>query len=105
MKKHAIIFSLIFTVFVFASCGLKGGTIEVKNDSTYTASIVVNKGSVPVTDLKKADPGKTVTFSIVEDGTYIIDAAFFSGTTPKGHGSGTAVLSGGTTKTVTVKPD
>ena len=78
----------------------------MKNDSTLTASIVVHKGAVPVTTAETAAPGKKVTFSIDEDGTYNVVAAFFSGTTPKGSDSKDGiVLSGGTTKTVNVKPD
>jgi hypothetical protein len=106
MKRCAVIFSLIFTVLAFASCAVKGGTIEVTNGSDFTASIVIHKGAVPVTTAETAAPGKKVTFSIDEDGTYNVEAAFFSGSASIGHKTqGGIVLSGGTTKTVNVKPE
>ena len=102
MKKYAVIFGLVFMALVFASCALKGGTIEVINNSAYTASIAVYKGLVQVTALETAAPGKKVIFSIDEDGSYTINAIFSSN--PIGHGSGEAVLLGGNKVTVNVKP-
>ena len=106
MKKYAVIIGLVFTSLVFASCGLKGGTIEVINDSAYNASIAVYQGITPVTETKTAAPGKKATFSIEENGTYNVVANFLSGSgfkdTKRIDG---IVLSGGMTKTVPVKPD
>jgi len=104
MKKYAII-GLVLTALVFASCKLeKGGTIEVINDhSTYDASIAVYQGLLKLTEDKTATPGGNVTFYIEEDGTYIVNAVFYSGSTLD-HGSGKAVLSGGNKVTVHVEP-
>ena len=102
MKKYAII-GLVFAALVFASCALKGGTIEVTNGSAdFDASIAVYKGLVLVTDFQTATPGKKVTFSIEEDGAYTVNAIFSS--TPPGHGSGEAVLLGGNKVKVSVTP-
>jgi hypothetical protein len=105
MKKHLIFLSLVLAAFTFASCAVKGGTIEVKNGSNLEAYIAVYKGIVQVTASEKAAPGNKVTFSIDEDGTYIINALFHNdGTDDLYHGSGEAVLIGGNKVSVTVKP-
>ena len=106
MKKCAFI-ALVFTTLVFVSCKLeKGGTIEVINDhGTYNASIAIYQGLLKVTEDKTATPGGNVTFYIEEDGTYIVNAVFNSGSTLVGHGSGKAVLSGGNRETVRVRPN
>ena len=101
MRKYAVI-GLVFAALVFSSCMLKGGIIEVTNGSTYDASIAVYKGLVQVTGFQTATPGKKVTFSIEEDGAYIVNAIFSSN--PKGHGSEEAVLLGGNKVTVKVTP-
>jgi len=102
MKKYAII-GLVFAALAFATCKLeKGGTIEVTNGSTYEASIAVYKELVQVTDFRTAAPGGKVTFTIDEDGTYIVNAIFSSN--PKGHGDKKAVLSGGNKVSVSVTP-
>jgi len=105
MKKYAII-ALVFTTLVFASCKLeKGGTIEVINDhSTYDASIAIYQGLLKLTEDKTATPGGNVTFYIEEDGTYTVNAIFYSGSTLD-RGSGNAVLSGGNKVTVHVIPN
>jgi hypothetical protein len=112
MKKYVII-GLVLAVLAFASCLLdtleKGGTIEVINDSSdYSASIYIMKGKNGIDSVagpKTADSnGGKVTFIIDEDGTYSVDAAYFEGSTAKGHGSGEAVLAGGNKVTVRVKP-
>ena len=106
MKRYVTI-GLVLSVLVFASCRLgKGGTIEVINGhSTYSASITIMNGNVPVTEEKRAIPGEKVTFFIDEDGTYIVNANFYQ-TLPAftGHGTGKAVLLGGNKETVRVKP-
>jgi len=101
MKKHAVIIGLVFTSLVFASCTLKGGTIEVINEGSYSASIAVYQGIVPVTGSKTASSGSKVIFIIEEDGTYTVNAIYSN---PAGHGSAKAVLLGGNTVTVKVKP-
>jgi len=106
MKKYAVIIGLVFTSLVFASCALKGGTIEVINESTYNASIAIHQGIMPVTETKTAGPGKKIMFSIEEDGTYNVEAIFLSGSSTKGHHKQEGItLLGGTIKTVRVKPD
>ncbi|MDR2576390.1 MAG: hypothetical protein LBC52_08120 [Treponema sp.] len=104
MKKRLIFFSLVFAVLAFASCKLeKGGTIEVTNGSNFEASIAVYKELVQVTAQEKAAPGKKITFSIDEDGTYNVDAIFINGNVLS-HGREKAVLSGGNKESITVKP-
>ena len=102
MKKYAVILGLVFTSLVFATCALKGGTIEVINDSSFNASIAVYQGLIQVTDFETVAPGKKTTFIIEQNGTYTVNAIFSS--SPKGHGSGEATLLGGNTVTVKVKP-
>jgi hypothetical protein len=107
MKKHAILFGFIFAVLALASCKFeKGGTIEVKNDSNYKASIHIEDGSMMPVDggaKQEAAAGKTVMFSISEDGAYTVEAVFYQ-TGFTGHGREKAVLSGGNKVTVQVKP-
>jgi pyrimidine operon attenuation protein/uracil phosphoribosyltransferase len=104
MKKYVII-GLVFAALVFASCKLeKGGTIEVINDHSTNASIAVYQGLIKLTEDKTATPGGNVTFDIEEDGTYIVNAVFYSGSTLD-HGSGKAVLSGGNKVTVHIEPN
>jgi len=91
-------------VFVFASCNLntKGGTIEVINDGDYDVSVQIMKGITPVTETQKATAnGGKATFTIDEDGTYTVNAVTLN---PAGHDSKDVTLSGGTIKTVHVKP-
>jgi len=103
MKKRLIFFSLVSAVLAFTSCAVKGGTIEVTNGSDFEASIAVYKELVQVTAQEKAAPGKKVTFSIDEDGTYNVDAIFINGNVLS-HGREKAVLSGGNKESITVKP-
>jgi len=100
--RVAVCAAVCAAAFVFASCGLKGGTIEVINDSKTDASVQIMKGITPVTGIQKADAngGKT-TFTIGEDGTYTVNAVTIN---PAGHDSKDVTLSGGTIKTVRVKP-
>ena len=53
--------------------------------SSYNASITILKGISPVDGglEKKAAPNEKVKFSIEEDGTYTVNAVFYSGTNPK----------------------
>ena len=106
MKKYAVILGLVFTALVFSSCALKGGTIEVTNGHpTDYASITILKGLSPVDVEQRAAPGKKVTFSIEEDGTYTVNANFYKALPDfTGHGTKEAVLLGGNTVTVTVRP-
>ena len=110
MKKHAFFWGLVFVALVFVSCKLeKGGTIEVTNgsptDSAHISIMQGKDGDLPVTEIKKAAAnGGRVTFPIDEDGTYTVNAAFYSGSTASGHGKEYAVLSGGNKVTVNVKP-
>jgi len=108
MKKRLILFSLVSAVFVFASCAVKGGTIEVTNGhNTYTASITIMKGLSPVDGglEQRAAPNEKVTFSIEEDGNYTVNANFYE-TLPvfTGHGTEEAVLLGGNKVSVKVTP-
>jgi len=101
MRKYAVI-GLVFAAFVFASCALKGGTIEVTNGSTYEASIAVYKELAQVTASETVAPGNKVSFSIEEDGAYTVNAIFSSN--PIGHGKAEAVISGGNKVSVSVTP-
>jgi len=117
MKRYVII-GLVIASLAFVSCKLemleKGGTIEVINDSSDKASIYIMKGKGGIETVAgpktAASNGGTVTFTIDEDGTYTVNAIFYSGTTPPpvgeftGHGDKEAVLSGGNKETVRVKP-
>jgi len=107
MRKYAVI-GLVFAALVFASCALKGGTIEVTNGHpTDYASITILKGLLPVDGglEKRAAPNEKVTFSIEEDGTFIVNANFYK-TLPgfTGHGTEKAVLLGGNKVTVKITP-
>jgi hypothetical protein len=106
MKRCVIIFSLIFTVLAFASCGVKGGTIEVINKGPDSASITVLKGLLPVDGgmEQRVTPNGKATFSIDEDGVYTVNANFYQ-TLPAftGNAREEVVLSGGNKVTVNVK--
>jgi hypothetical protein len=108
MRKYAVI-GLVFAALIFASCALKGGTIEVTNGhSTYNASITILKGLLPVDGglEQRAAPNQKVTFSIEEDGTYTVNAVFYSGSNPKDNMKDVeqkeAVLLGGNKVSVSV---
>jgi len=110
MKKHAILFGFIFAVLALASCKFeKGGIIEVTNVSDYNASITILLDDITriIADggsEQRADPKGKLTFYIVEDGTYIVNALFYqTGFTGHGEKEG-IVLSGGNKVTVQVKP-
>jgi hypothetical protein len=102
MKKYAVIIGLLFTALVFSACMLKGGTIEVINDSPYNASIAIYQNVVQLSDFETIAPDKRATFLFDENGTYTVNAIFL--TDPKLHGSREAVLLGGNTVTVKVRP-
>jgi len=110
MKKYAIL-GLVSAALVFASCALKGGTIEVKNNTSNNALIYIMQGDVPVVAEESLPAnGGTKTFSFDEDGTYTVNAIFYIGSNPppegvfNGHGDKKAVLLGGNKVSVSVKP-
>ena len=113
MKKYVII-GLVLAALASVSCKLdtteKGGTIEVINDSSYNAYIEIMKGITPVAEAKTANSKGKVTFIIEEDGTYTVNALFYSGQNLPpggeftGHGDKVAVLIGGNKETVHVQP-
>jgi len=81
MKKYAII-GLILTALVFASCGEKGGNIEVTNDSSeYTAKIAISRGWIPLKTVKNGyvEPKQTGSFYLDEDDVYHLDVDFHKG--------------------------
>jgi hypothetical protein len=101
MKKYAII-GLVFAVFAFASCKLeKGGSVEVINNGVSNAIITVLKGYAVVGAEQDAGFGETVTYSIDEDGNYIVNAVYVE-LLPDTPVRKYITVSGGNTVTVTV---
>ncbi|MDR2576389.1 MAG: hypothetical protein LBC52_08115 [Treponema sp.] len=101
MKKYAIL-GLVFAVFAFASCKLeKGGSVEVINKGDSNAIITVLKGSAVVGAEQNAGAGDKVTYSIDEDGNYIVSAVYVE-PLPGDLVRKYIIVSGGNTVTVMV---
>ena len=121
MKK--LIFGLILaTAFILSSCGPKGGTIEIKNEAVYslfggTATITgplkvtITCLVPPVSKSGEIPENGSKTFTFDEDGTYTIALDIISGdalTIAAGTfgikpNPASVTLSGGNSKTVTLK--
>jgi len=102
MKKYVIL-GLVFAVLAFASCKLeKGGSVEVINNGVSNAIITVLKGYTVVGAEQNAGAdGNKVTYSIDEDGNYIVSAVYVE-PLPGDLVRKYITVSGGNTVTVTV---
>lgn len=105
MKKHAIIIGLVAVALAFGSCGLlmpeEGGTIEVTNDSDYSASITIYSETKIVVSLKNIESRETLSFDVSEDGSYTVSALY--GTSHSPYTVKGIAVSGGETKKVSIK--
>jgi len=84
-------------VLMLASCGEKGGTIEVTNNQTVPSLVNVYTGLIPGTDVKTIGAGETEKWIFEEDGTYTVTAV-----PPLGFTKSVTLL-GGKTEKVSVK--
>jgi hypothetical protein len=91
-KPTILLVALAAMALTLVSCGdikdiiKTGGAIEVKNeDTTYDADISIAKILSPLDPLetKKAAHGKTVKFSVSEDGSYIVSGSFHHPSLPE----------------------
>jgi hypothetical protein len=101
MKKLIIVVAVLAAAMVFASCAEKGGTIEVTNEykilGTATPVVVSILKGLDVLESETIPAGGTKSFTLDEDGIYIIAAL------PGTPNPGTASLLAGNTVTVTIK--
>jgi hypothetical protein len=84
--------------FMLASCGIKGGTIEVTNGTSETIEVSVTKGATPGVPNTKITPKATEKWVFAEDGTYTV--CVLHQLEPK-----TVILMGGRTEKVTINPE
>jgi hypothetical protein len=106
---------VLFAALAFASCSEKGGTIEVTNEykttvlgvtATATVDVSIYKGTNALGDPIKKETitsGKTTTFTIDEDGTYLAVATVSGTIIPVWTSIPPIVLLAGNTVKVTVE--
>jgi hypothetical protein len=104
--KKLVILGLFAAVTVLASCGLRGGTIEVKNnlpEGGVSIKVSVKKGSQadinPSTELKDEEKKD---FVYDDDGVYRVYAVYANSPPLLGENGQEVTLSGGSMETLTI---
>lgn len=112
MKNDFKLFGIIALIaaigFSAVSCGEKGGVVEITNGHTFSAQVHCYS-SMPSTGKqqlsKTINSGKTAKWTFDEDDTIYISATFVNESGGFGGTYSDEIdLSGGETKTVTIKP-
>jgi len=119
MRKYTfMIIGLVVAALALGSCGVKGGTIIVKNNAEYSilgasikADLKVNITNIVLIPLKSGTVPKNgqQSFNMDDDGTYTIALDLLDATSLAASTAGVKVspssvtLSGGNTVTVTLK--